>query len=80
MQVVIEFYRTRSEDDAHAAVGSEVAEAADVDDAIKIAWRIFQTLNMPQNPDAMKITDPDGNMLYSSPLETATGSAAEPES
>ncbi|KQZ87110.1 hypothetical protein ASD64_06605 [Mesorhizobium sp. Root157] len=30
MQVVIEFYRTRNEDDAHAVVGRETKEAVDL--------------------------------------------------
>lgn len=65
MKVVIEFYRTRDGDDAHAVVGREPAEAADLDDAITAAWTFAKTLDMPQRPDAMTITDPDGKTLYS---------------
>lgn len=36
MRIVIEFYRTREKDDAHAVIGRETAEAADLDDAIDI--------------------------------------------
>ena len=56
MKVVIQFYRTRNSDDAHAVVGREVREARDVADAIEIGQRLSQTLDMPQRPDAMTIT------------------------
>ena len=31
MQFVIEFYRTRKQDDAHAVIGRETAEAVDLE-------------------------------------------------
>lgn len=65
MNIVIEFYRVREVDDAHAIVGREIAEATDLDDAIEIAWQLWQTLDMPQRPDAMTISDGEGNKLYS---------------
>lgn len=65
MKIVIEFYRTRSEDDAHALVGRETDEAADIADAIEIAQRLAQTLAMPQRPDAITISDADGKPLFS---------------
>lgn len=65
MKIVIEFYRTREADDAHAVVGREIAEAVDLDDAIEIARQLSQKLNMPQHPDALAITDDEGNKLYS---------------
>jgi len=34
MKVVIEFYRTRETDDAHAVVGREAVEAVDLANAI----------------------------------------------
>ncbi len=64
MHIVIEFYRTRDRDDAHAVVGREIAEAANLDDAMEVARRLSQTLNMPQRPDAMTITDGVGTVLY----------------
>ena len=69
MKIVIEFYRTREADDAHAVIGRETAEAAGLDQAIEIARRLSQTLNMPQRPDAMTIRDGHGNKLYSSNLD-----------
>ena len=51
MHIVIEFYRTRDRDNAHAVFGRETAEAADLDDAMEIARPLSQSLNMPQRPD-----------------------------
>jgi len=64
MKIVIEFYRIRETDKAHAVVGQEPADAANLDDAIEIAYRLSKTLNMPQQPDAMSIRDNHGNELY----------------
>ncbi|MDF3218346.1 hypothetical protein EN962_35065 [Mesorhizobium sp. M7A.F.Ca.CA.001.09.2.1] len=68
MKIVIEFYRTREADDAHAVLGRETAEAADLEDAIEIARLLAGTLNMPQRPDAMTIADTNGATLYSGVL------------
>lgn len=68
MQIVVEFYRTREMDDAHAVVDRDAAEAADLEDAVKIARRLSQTLNMPQRPNALKITDRAGAVRYTSAL------------
>lgn len=65
MKVVIEFYRTRDEDDAHAVVGRETVEANDLDEAIEIARQLSQSLDMPQRPDAVTIRDTAGAMLHS---------------
>jgi hypothetical protein len=65
MQVVIEFYRIRDIDDAHALVGRHTADAANLDDAIQLARRLRRTLDMPQRPDAMSISDGERNTLYS---------------
>jgi hypothetical protein len=66
MKITIEFYRTREADDAHAVVGRETADVIDLDEAIHIARLLSLTLNMPQRPDAMSISDSKGNRLYSS--------------
>ncbi|QFI70096.1 hypothetical protein [Sinorhizobium alkalisoli] len=70
MKIAIAFYRIREVDDAHAIVGRETAEAADLDEAIAIARELLRTLDMPQRPDAMTITDEDGNTIHSSRLDT----------
>ncbi len=74
MRVVIEFYRTRPQDEAHAMVGRETAEVADRDEAIKVAQELARTLNMPQCPDVMTITGAAGAMLYSGVIDAETGS------
>ena len=69
MRIVIEFYRTRGTDDAHAVVGRETMEAADLDDAMELARQLSQTLDMPQRPDAMTITGVTGTVLYTGALD-----------
>ncbi|TIQ29968.1 MAG: hypothetical protein E5X48_29480 [Mesorhizobium sp.] len=69
MKVVIEFYRTRVADDAHAVIGREIVEAADLDAAIEIARLLARRLNMPQWPDAVAIADADGATIYSSVID-----------
>jgi len=71
MKIMIAFYRTRPADDAHAVVGRETAEVADVTDALGLARRLSLTLEMPQEPDAMSITDSEGRVLYSGAIERA---------
>lgn len=66
MKIVIEFYRIRPQDDAHAVVGRETEDAADLDAAIERA--LARTLDMPQRPDALTITDAQGRRLYSCTL------------
>ena len=53
MKILIEFYRTRDKDDAHAIVGRVTDEAVDREDAINIARLLSLTVEMPQRPDAM---------------------------
>jgi hypothetical protein len=65
MKVVIEFYRTRETDDAHAVVGREVIEAVDLANAIELGRLLSQTLDMPQRPDAIAITDISGAAPFS---------------
>jgi hypothetical protein len=69
MRIVIEFYRTRGTDDAHAVVGREIMEAADLDDALEVARQLSQTLDMPQRPDALTITDAAGAVLHTGALD-----------
>ncbi|MBL8575618.1 MAG: hypothetical protein JNK47_00205 [Mesorhizobium sp.] len=69
MRVVIEFYRTRETDDAHAVVGREEIEAADLNEAIAIAHLLSQTLDMPQRPDALTVTDISGAAIFSGTID-----------
>jgi hypothetical protein len=64
MKIVIEFYRTRDADDAHAVVGRETVEVKDIDMAIAAARLLAQTQDMPQCPDSMTITNANGEMHY----------------
>jgi hypothetical protein len=65
MKFVIEFYRVRAADDAHAVVGRETADADDIDHAISLSKQLCRTLNMPQRPDVVSIADSEGKTLYS---------------
>jgi hypothetical protein len=73
MKIVIEFYRIRPQDDAHAVVGRAMEEVADLDTAIERALALAQTLVMPQRPDAVMITDAQGTRLYSCALGPLPG-------
>ena len=68
MKIVIEFYRTRGADGAHAIVGRETSEAIDLVGAIGIGRALSLTLDMPQFPDCMLISDVEGKRLYSGQL------------
>lgn len=63
MKICIEFYRTRDRDEAHAVLGRATREVKDLDEAIEIARGLLETLEMPQWPDAMTISDADGKEL-----------------
>lgn len=69
MKFMFVFYRTREADDAHAVVGRETADVANITDAISVGRRLRRTLDMPQRPDAMSISDSGGNKLYSTAFE-----------
>ncbi len=40
-----------------------------MDDAIRIARRLWRTLDMPQRPDAMSVSNSEGRVLYSGAFE-----------
>lgn len=80
MKFVVEFYRTRQTDDAHAVVGRETIEAGDVATAIEIARLLSQTLDMPQRPDAVAITDLSGAALFSGMLDVDVTNGERPRS
>jgi hypothetical protein len=65
VEIGIEFYRTRGADDAHAVVGRETVEVDDLDGAIAAARLLARSLDMPQHPDSMTITDANGKIHYS---------------
>ena len=63
MKVVIEFYRTRAQDSAHAVVGRETVEVSHLEGAIEMARALACALDMPQQPDAVSIVDSEGHVL-----------------
>jgi hypothetical protein len=69
VNIVVEFYRTRNVADAHAVVGRETKEAVNTGDAIDVARQLSQTLDMPQRPEAMTITDANDATLYSGVID-----------
>ena len=64
MMFTIEFFRTRKEDDAHATLDRITHMAPDLESAKVKARSLFDTLNMPQNPDGLRIFDQGGNELF----------------
>jgi hypothetical protein len=72
---VIEFYRLRKEDGAHATLDRISLEAPDIDAAVDVASSLFHTLTMPQVPDHVRICDWGGRELYVGPA-SGTGPAA----
>jgi hypothetical protein len=66
MMFTIEFFRIRKEDDAHATLDRIAHKAPDLESAKVKARSLFDvgTLNMPQNPDGLRILDQSGNELF----------------
>ncbi|EIM31207.1 hypothetical protein [Microvirga lotononidis] len=61
---IIEFFRVREGDGAHATLDRVEHDTADLDDAKVRAQSLFDTLNMPQKPDALRIMDQDGDEVF----------------
>jgi hypothetical protein len=69
MKMTFEFYRVRGRDDAHARLGRVTREAQGLESAKEIARTLMRTLEMPQQPDGVLITDADGAELFSGSLD-----------
>lgn len=80
MKVVVEFYRTRETDEAHAVVGRETIEVVDLANAIELARLLSQSLDMPQRPDAIAIADLSGNALFSGIIDVDVTTKERPRS
>jgi len=78
MKIVIEFYRIRKQDDAHAVVGRETMDVVDLDAAIEMARSLAQSLDMPQRPDALVILDESGHALHSCAFDAALEQRGRP--
>ena len=57
MHFTFEFYRIRTGDGAHAMLDCVSQDARDLDAAKVKAKSLFETLDMPQKPDGVRILD-----------------------
>ena len=64
MQVTIEFYRIRPEDQAQATLERITQIVPDLDGAKVRAKSLFETLDMPQAPDGLRILDSEGAEVF----------------
>jgi len=64
MMFTIEFFRIRQKDNAHATLERVTHIAADLESAKVKAKSLFETLNMPQNPDGLRILDQAGREVF----------------
>ena len=64
MIFTIEFFRIRLNDDAHATLDRLSVIVDDLDAAKVKARSLFETLEMPQKPDGLRILDEDGCELF----------------
>jgi hypothetical protein len=60
----IEFFRVRDVDDAHATLGRVEHDTTDLEDVKVRARSLFETLDMPQKPDALRIVDERGEEVF----------------
>jgi hypothetical protein len=61
---IIEFFRVRGTDEAHAILEQVEDDAMELEDAKVRAMSLFETLVMPQMPDAVRILDHNGDELF----------------
>jgi len=66
---VIEFIRVRETDGAHATLDRVEHATTDLDAAKVRARSLFDTLDMPQKPDALRIMDQNGEEVFFWPPE-----------
>jgi hypothetical protein len=64
MMFTIEFFRIRKQDNARAMLDRITHIASDLESAKVKAKSLFDTLNMPQNPDGLRILDQDGHEVF----------------
>ena len=60
----IEFFRVRDTDGAHATLDRVTHDTTDLEDAKVRAQSLFETLDMPQRPDAVRILDQGGDEVF----------------
>ena len=61
---IIEFFRLRDADGAEAILDRVEHDTVDLEQAKVRAQSLFETLDMPQRPDALRITDRDGAEVF----------------
>ena len=64
MLFAIEFFRIREKDKACATLDRIPHFAPDLDSAKVKAKSLFETLDMAQKPDGLRILDQDGHEVY----------------
>ena len=64
MQYTLEFFRIRPGDNAQATLDRVPCDASNLEDAKTRALSLFETLNMPQAPDGLRILDGDGVEVF----------------
>ncbi|MDR7040602.1 hypothetical protein J2X36_005385 [Methylobacterium sp. BE186] len=64
MQFTVEFFRIRQGDDAHAVLDRISQDLATLEDAKVRAQSLFETLDMPQTPDGVRILDEAGTEVF----------------
>jgi hypothetical protein len=64
MVFTIEFFRIRKTDNAHATLDRITHMAPDLESAKVKAMSLFGTLNMPQDPDGLRILNQDGVEVF----------------
>ena len=64
MMFTIEFFRVRGTDEAHATLDRVEHDTTDLNDAKVRALSLFETLDMPQKPDALRILDQTGAEVF----------------
>ncbi len=64
MTFTIEFFRIRKEDNARATLDRITHIASDLESAKVKARSLFDTLNLPQNPDRLRILDQGGHEVF----------------
>lgn len=64
MQFTIEFFRVRPRDGAHATLDRVSQLAPDLKAAKVRAKSLFETLNMPQKPDGLRILDDNDTEVF----------------
>ncbi len=60
----IEFFRVRDTDGAHATLGRVEDDATDLEDVTVRARSLFETLDMPQKPEALRVLDERGEEVF----------------